>query len=155
MQSFPITYRKYSQLHARGDNLVLLEGLRTLYSKHQYAENSTPAPAASRQIKCQRSHNYIAMSNPDLPHPPNFPWYAIYTEAVDAVYLTLIILRHAELVTAAAVAARAVLAAERQRQVLCFDLVEMDEDDDNNPTASDVSVDLSSPFIDHIRNYSR
>ena len=58
------------------------------------------------------------MSNPDPPPPPNFPWYAIYTEAVDAVYLTLIILRHAELVTAAAVAARAVLAAERQRQVL-------------------------------------
>jgi superfamily II DNA/RNA helicase len=92
------------------------------------------------------------MSNPDPPHPPNFPWYAIYTEAVDAVYLTLIILRHAELVTAAAVAARAVLAAERQRQVLCFDLVEMDEDDDNNSTASDVSVDLSSPFIDHLNS---
>ena len=58
------------------------------------------------------------MSKPAPPHPPTFPWYAIYTESVDAVYLTLIILRHAELVTAAAVAARAVLAAERQRQVL-------------------------------------
>ena len=34
----PITYRKYSQLHARGDSLGLLEGLKTLYSNHQSGE---------------------------------------------------------------------------------------------------------------------
>ena len=56
-----------------------------------------------------------------------------------------------ELVTAAAVAACAVLAAERQREVLFFEEVEMDEDDDTS-TASDVSVDLSSPFVDHVNS---
>ena len=89
------------------------------------------------------------------PPPPNFPWYSIYTAAVDAAYLTLIILRHAELVTVAAAATRAVVEAERLREVLRFEEIEVDDDDDDGDdvsTASGGSVEQSSPFLDHLNS---
>ena len=72
---------------------------------------------------------------------PNIPWYRIYTEAVNHAWFTLVILRHTELITAAAQDARAVVEAERQRDVLCFEQVHLDDDDDDDSSMGSNGLD--------------
>ena len=57
---------QYSQLHARGDNLGFLEGLRTLRGKQQSGENSTPAPAAKNVEHLSLLADFTAMQWPQL-----------------------------------------------------------------------------------------
>ena len=75
------------------------------------------------------------------------PWYDLYTCAVDAVWLTGVILRHASAFSAAVEAACAIKAAERE--VPQFDRVVLDNDDDASVATAD-SADSDKPFSAHL-----
>ena len=99
--------------------------------------------------------------------PRIIPWYSIYTDAVDAVWLTAVVLRHAAVLAAAAAAATAVLRAEDQCELLRFDVdgssaaddsAAADDDDkgsDNSSVATAGTVDSAAPFSDHLNSGAR
>ena len=81
-----------------------------------------------------------------MPFPFAIPWYAICTEAVDALWLSRVILAHAAEITEAVRALEEVRRAEDPPELLHFE-------DDDSPAAADVadacvdeSVDSSAPL---------
>ena len=74
--------------------------------------------------------------------PHIIPWYSLYSSAVDAVWLTAVILRHAAAFAAASADVASVLRDEEQRELLRFEAVVVDDDDDS--VSSDSTVNLSA-----------
>mmetsp|Transcript_36583 Transcript_36583/g.78004 ORF Transcript_36583/g.78004 Transcript_36583/m.78004 type:complete len:104 (-) Transcript_36583:299-610(-) len=94
-----------------------------------------------------------------LPHI--IPWYRIYSEAVDAAWLTSVIIRHADAISAAARQVAAVLAAEKQREVLRFETITIDgdgadggNDDDDDSVGSVASDDSVSANLNNAARFS-
>ena len=82
--------------------------------------------------------------------PHIIPWYSLYSSAVDPVWLTAVILRHAAAFAAASADVAAVLRDEEQREILRFEAVVVDDDD--NSVSSDGTVNSSAPIADHLNN---
>ena len=87
------------------------------------------------------------------------PWYSLYTLAVNAAWLTAVILRHAAAFATAFAAASAdvaaVLRAEEQRKILRFEAVVVDGDDDDDSVSGDGTVNSSAPIADHLTSGAR
>ena len=79
------------------------------------------------------------------------PWYLLYTLAVDAAWLTAVILRHA----AAFANVAAVLRAKEQRKLLRFEALVINDDDDDDSVSSDGTVESSASIADHLNNGAR
>ena len=86
--------------------------------------------------------------------PHIIPWYSLYSSAVDAVWLTAVILRHAAAFAAASADVAAVLRDEEQRELLRFEAVVVDDDDDDS-VSNDGTVNSSAPIADHLTSGAR
>ena len=87
--------------------------------------------------------------------PHIIPWYSLYSSAVDAVWLTAVILRHPAAFAAASADVAAVLRDEEQRELLRFEAVVVDDDDDDDSVSNDGTVNSSAPIADHLTSGAR
>ena len=88
-----------------------------------------------------------------FPFPKIIPWYEIYTEAVDALWLTGVILRQAQVVRSAVLHTRVVLESEQQRELLRFDAVDLVDDEDSSSDDDSVaSIDSIASFTAHLES---
>ena len=85
--------------------------------------------------------------------PHIIPWYSLYSSAVDAVWLTAVILCHAAAFAAASADVAAVLRDEEQRELLQFEAVVVDNNDDS--VSNDGTVNSSAPIADHLTSGAR
>ena len=79
----------------------------------------------------------------------------MYTSAVDAAWLTAVILRHAAAFAAAFADVAAVLRAKEQRKLLRFEALVINDDDDDDSVSSDGTVESSASIADHLNNGAR
>ena len=88
--------------------------------------------------------------------PLNIPWYAIYTAAVGAAWLSSIVLRHAELVAVAARASREKEASEKRRELQRFVAVDLTgHGDDEGDADDDISVASDAAVDEHLDSGAR
>ena len=77
------------------------------------------------------------------------PWYGIYSRAVDAVWLTTVVLRHAAVFADLAEQSLALKEAENQREVLQFEACNGNGSDDDSSVHSEGTVDSSASITAH------
>ena len=91
--------------------------------------------------------------------PHIIPCYSLNSSAVDAVWLTAVILCHAAAFAAASADVVAVLRDEEQRELLRFEAVVVDndddDDDDDDSVSNDGTVNSSAPIADHLNSGGR
>ena len=83
-----------------------------------------------------------------MPLPFAIPWYGIYTEAVDAVWLSRVILAHAAELTVAVRALEEVCRAEEPPELLRFEDADAPVAADGTIACDDELVDSSAPLSD-------